>query len=108
MESALSSLLASCTSVDDTHPCVRQLVASLKLLRSQELTIFVKRQLTGRGRDFDLSEAMLLVDALSYLGSGNFSDVLSHLIDSFREEGGNKLVSKILFHLTSGRLQSDR
>ena len=103
MEDALSSLLTSCTVVEDTHPCVRQLASSLKLLQSKELETFVERQLTGR--EIDPNEATVLIDALSYLGSGNFSGVLTQVITS---DASEDLVLKILFHLTSGRLQSDR
>ena len=105
IEDTLSSLLTSCASVEDNHLCIRQLVGSLKLLHSQELLSFFDRQLSIHGRDFDLNKAMILVDAISYLDSGNFSEIISRLIDSEQSE---EVVSKILFHLTSGRLQSDR
>ena len=108
IEDTLSSLLASCTLIEDTHPCIRQLVGSLKLLRSQELLLFVERKLSVHGREFNLNEAMILIDAISYLESGNFSEILSQLLDSAQPEGSEELVSKLLFHLTSGRLQSDR
>ena len=103
MEGALSSVLTSCAMVEDTHPCVRQLAGSLKLLQSKELKTFVERQLTGR--EIDPNEATVLIDALSYLGLGNFSEVLTQVIMS---DANEDLVLKILFHLTSGRLQSDR
>ena len=102
-EEVLSSLLTSCSVAEDTHPCIRQLVGSLRLLRSQDLTTFIERQLTGRG--FNLNEAMVLIDALSYLGSGNLSGVLTQL---FQSDVSEELVLKVLFHLTLGRLQSDR
>lgn len=106
VENTLSALLASCSSAIDTHPCIQKLVSSLKSLHSQDLQTFVERQLTGR--DFDLNEALVLVDALSYLGSGNFSRVLSQFIHGSQSEVSEELALKILFHLTSGRLQPDR
>ena len=106
IEDALSTLLTSCSLAEDIHPCIRQLVGSLKLLQSQDLLIFVERKLTSR--DYNLDEAMVLIDALSYLESGNFSRVLSQLSDSSQSRFREELTLKILFHLTSGRLLPDR
>lgn len=106
IEHTLSTLLTSCSLADDTHPCIRQFVGLLKLLRGADLLTFVERKLIGR--DFNLDEAMILIDALSYLESGNFSGVLSQLTDSSQSQLREELILKILFHLTAGRLLPDR
>ena len=92
---------------EDSHPCIRQLVGSLKLLQSEDLLTFVERKLIG-GRDFHSDEAMILIDALSYLETGNFSGVLTQLMDSSQSHFSEELTLKSLFHLTSGRLLPDR
>ena len=107
IEDALSTLLTSCSYAEDTHPCIRQLVGSLKLLPSDDLLTFVERKLIG-SREFRLDEAMILIDALSYLEAGNFSGALVQLIDDSQSQFSEELASKILFHLTSGRLLPDR
>ena len=106
IENSLSSLLTTCSSAEDTHPCLGQLVSSLKLLGSEDLLTFVERKLTGR--DLDTSEAMILIDALSYLGLGSFGGVLSQLIRTSQSVVDEELALKILFHLTAGRLEADR
>lgn len=107
IENALSALLTSCSLAEDSHPCIRQLVGSLKLLQSEDLLTFVERKLIG-GRDFHSDEAMILIDALSYLETGNFTGVLTQLMDSSQSHFSEELTLKILFHLTSGRLLPDR
>ena len=106
IEEALSALLTSCSLSEDTHPCIQQLVGSLKLLQSEDLLTFVERKLIGRA--FHLDEAMILIDALSYLEAGSFSGVLTQLTDSSQSQFSEELTLKILFHLTSGRLLPDR
>ena len=91
---------------EDTHPCIRQIVGSLKLLQSEDLLTFTERKLIGW--DFRLDEAMILIDALSYLEAGNFSGILTQLIDSSQSQFNDELTLKILFHLTSGHLLTDR
>ena len=107
IEGVLSTLLTSCSLAEDSHPCIRQLVGSMKLLQSEDLLTFVERKLIG-SREFHLDEAMILIDALSYLEAGNFTGALSQLIDISSSQFNDELTSKILFHLTSGRLLPDR
>ena len=102
----LSTMLATCSSAEDTHPCLGQLASSLKLLTSEDLLTFVEGKLTAR--DLDASEAMVLIDALSYLGLGSFGGVLSQLILTSQSHVDEELVLKILLHLTAGRLEADR
>ena len=106
IEGTLSSLLTSCSLAEDTHLCIRQLVSSLKLLQTEDLSTFVEKQLIGPV--FDQNEATILIGALSYMESGNFSGALTQLIDNSHTHFSDDLTSKILFHLTSGRLLSDR